>query len=154
MDIDLTLLHSRTEEEISITGVYNIPEEYLDKDLVISANDIEVAGKIYIDNDIDKIKCSIKGDLIIEDSISLEPLNYPISIEYDDKIEENYIKNENTLDIFSFLWENIVLEIPMHYTKVEDFSKYKGDGWKLVDEEELINKNNPFNDLLKDFKEE
>lgn len=154
MDIDLTLLHSRTKEEISITGVYNIPEEYLDKNLVISANNIEVDGKIYIDNDIDKIKCSIKGELIIEDSISLEPLKYPISIEYDDKIEENYIKNENTLDIFSFLWENIVLEIPMHYTKVEDFSKYKGDGWKLVDEEELINKNNPFNDLLKDFKEE
>ena len=154
MDIDLTLLHSRTEEEISITGVYNIPEEYLDKNLVISANNIEVDGKVYIDNDIDKIKCSIKGELEIEDSISLELLKYPISIEYDDKIEENCIKSENTLDIFSFLWENIVLEIPMHYTKVEDFSNYKGDGWKLVDEEELINKNNPFNDLLKDFKEE
>ena len=86
MDIDLTLLHSRTEEEISITGVYNIPEEYLDKNLVISANNIEVDGTVYIDNDIDKIKCSIKGELEIEDSISLELLKYPISIEYDDKI--------------------------------------------------------------------
>ena len=154
MDIDLSLLQSNTVDDISITGVYNIPDSYINKDLVKSINDIKVDGKVYIDNDIEKINCSIIGNIEIEDSVSLEVLNYPISIEYDDKIEENWKKSEKILDIFSFLWENIVLEIPMHYSKVEDFSEYKGDGWKLVSEDELTKNNNPFNDLLKDFKEE
>ena len=155
MDIDLTLLHSKTEEEISITGVYNIPDEYIDKDLVVSANNINVDGYVYLDEeDNDKIKCSIKGNIEIEDSVSLDKLDYPISIEYDDIIEENCKKSENILDIFAFLWENIVLEVPLHLTEVEDFSKYQGDGWKLVDEDELKNNNNPFSDILKDFKEE
>ena len=69
-------------------------------------------------------------------------------------IEENCIKSKNTLDIFLFLWENIVLEVPLQFTKVEDLSKFHGDGWKLVSEEELVKNNNPFGDLLKDFKEE
>lgn len=154
MDIDLSLLQSNTVDEISITGVYDIPDEYINKSLVKSINAINVDGKIYIDNDIEKISCTINGNIIIEDSVSLELLKYPISIEYDDKIEENWKKSEKILDIFSFLWENIVLEIPMHYSKVEDFSDYKGDGWKLVSEDELIKNNNPFSDLLKDFKEE
>ena len=58
------------------------------------------------------------------------------------------------LDIFQFLWENIVLEIPLQFTKVKDLSKFHGDGWKLVSEDELTTRNNPFSDLLKDFEEE
>ena len=91
--------------------------------------------------------------MLLEDSISLEPINYPFSIEYDDIIEENCKKNQNTLDIFSFLWENIVLEVPLQFTKVTDFSKYQGEGWRLVNENELTN-NNPFNELLDQMKEE
>ena len=55
---------------------------------------------------------------------------------------------------FQFLCENIVLEIPLQFTKVKDLSKFHGDGWKLIREDELTNSNNPFSDLLKDFKEE
>ena len=108
-----------------------------------------------IDELTDYIKATITGNIIIEDSISLEPLEYPISIEYDDILEENCKKNENTLDIFQFLWENIVLEIPLQFTKVEDLSKFHGDGWRLISEDELKKHNtNPFSELLKDFKEE
>ena len=155
MDIDLTLLHSKTKEEIDITGTYNIPEEYIDKNLVLEINNLKVDGRIYIGNDEeDMIDCNIEGKIIIEDSISLEPIEYPISIKYDDILEENCKKSENILDIFAFLWENIVLEVPLQFTKVKDLSKFHGDGWKLVSEDELVKNNNPFSDLLKDFKEE
>ncbi|MBE6157283.1 MAG: hypothetical protein E7160_00595 [Firmicutes bacterium] len=155
MDIDLSLLYSKTIEEISISGKYNLPEEYIDKNLVISVEDIAVDGRIYLGSDEeDRVEATIEGNLIIEDSISLEPVEYPFSIKYDDILEENCKKNENTLDIFSFLWENIVLEVPLQFTKVKDLSKFHGDGWKLVSEDELVKNNNPFSDLLKDFKEE
>lgn len=155
MDIDLKLLHSKTVDKIDITNKYDIPDQYIDKNLVLSLKNIQVDGKIYIgSDDEDRIDCTINGNMILEDSISLEPVEYPFSIKYDDILEENSKKNENTLDIFSFLWENIVLEVPLQFTKVKDLSKFHGDGWKLVSEDEITNSNNPFGDLLKDFKEE
>ena len=51
MDIDLSLLYSKTIEEISISGKYNLPEEYIDKNLVISVEDIAVDGKIYVNDE-------------------------------------------------------------------------------------------------------
>ena len=161
MNIDLSLLHSATVKNIDITGTYKIPTEYYENTDVLELNGIEVTGNIYqgvdeeeIDTLEDYVKCSIKGNIILQDSISLEPVEYPILIEYDDILEKNCKKDENTLDIFQFLWENIVLEIPLRFTKVKDLSKFHGDGWKLISEEELVTNNNPFSDLLKDFKEE
>ena len=151
MDIDLTLLHSNTINEIDISNTYNIPKEYIYDEQVIDADNIEVEGKIYLKEQEDYIECNIKGEITIEDSISLEPINYKIDTKYDDFVEENFKKNENTLDIFRFLWENIELEIPLQFTRVEDLSKFHGDGWKLISEEELKHSNNPFSDLLKDF---
>lgn len=151
MDIDLTLLHSNTINEIDISNRYNIPKEYIYDEQVIDAENIEVEGKIYLKEQEDYIECNIKGEITIEDSISLEPIKYKIETKYDDFVEENFKKNENTLDIFSFLWENIELEIPLQFTRVEDLSKFHGDGWKLISEEELKHSNNPFSDLLKDF---
>ena len=52
------------------------------------------------------------------------------------------------------LWENIVLEVPLQFTKVIDFSKFQGDGWKLVSENEPTTNNNPFSELLDKMKEE
>ena len=52
------------------------------------------------------------------------------------------------------LWENIVLEVPLQFTKVTDFSKFQGDGWKLVSENEPTTNNNPFSELLDKMKEE
>ena len=161
MDIDLSLLHSGTVSEIDITNTYTLTKDYYENTGVLELKEISVKGKIYqgaaeeeIDAFQDYITCDITGTMVIEDSISLEPIEYSFSTEYDDILEENCKKNENTLDIFQFLWENIVLEIPLQFTKVKDLSKFHGDGWKLIREDELKNSNNPFSDLLKDFKEE
>ena len=161
MEIDLSLLESGAVDSIDITNNYKMPKEYYENTGILELKDLNVTGKIYrsiSEDDIEQlqnyINCKVEGLMIIEDSISLEPVEYPFLIEYDDILEENCKKNENTLDIFQFLWENIVLEIPLRFTKVKDLSKFHGDGWKLIDEEELKTSNNPFSDLLKDFKEE
>ena len=159
MDIDLMPLHNHMVEKIDISNIYSIPKQYFGTMDIKGLNNIKVNGYIYLspseDNlEADTIKCKIEGNMILADSISLELVEYPFSIEYDDIIEENCKKNENTLDIFSFLWENIVLEVPLQFTKVQDFSKFQGDGWRLVNENELIANNNPFSELLDQIKEE
>ena len=159
MDIDLSLLQSNTVEKIDITGNYNIDSKYYAGSEVLRLDDVKVTGCIYRSEDDegnldDYIQCSIEGKMVIPDSISLEEVAYPFSIEYDDIIEESCKKCENILDIFQFLWENIVLEVPLQFTKVQDLNQFKGDGWKLVSEDELTNTNNPFKDLLKNQEKE
>ena len=112
MDIDLSLLHSGTVPEVDITITYTLTKEYYENTGVLELRNIEVEGKVYrgaaeeeIDEFQDYIDCKITGTMIIEDSISLEPVEYQFSAEYDDILEENCKKNENTLDIFQFLWE-------------------------------------------------
>ncbi len=148
--IDLSLLYSNTKEKIDISNTYNIPKSYITNDDVIALDDIEVEGFITKEEDSLYVKMHVEGQMLLKDSISLEPINYPFSLEYDDILEENCKKDENTLDIFQFLWENIVLEVPLQYTEVEDFSKYHGDGWKLISEDELVKSNNPFTKILED----
>lgn len=161
MDIDLSLLHSHTVEDIDITNTYNIPRDYFENSDILELNNIKVSGKITLatseddyNEEEDYINCLIEGKMILKDSISLEPVDYNFSIEYDDFIEENCKKSQNSLDIFEFLWENIVLEVPLHFTKVEDLKSFRGNGWQLVGEDEPTNTNNPFKDLLNDFKKE
>lgn len=161
MDIDLTPLHSHIVEKIDITNEYSIPSEYFGTTGIKKLDNIKVEGYVYLSpanedmtEEQDCINCKIKGKMLLEDSISLEPIEYPFSIEYDDIIEENCKKNENTLDIFMILCENIVLEVPLQFTKVTDFSKFQGDGWKLVSENEPTTNNNPFSELLDKMKEE
>lgn len=162
MDIDLSLLHSQTVKEIKIDGTYTIPKEYYQDPSILKMENILVTGRVYMGASIDDpdeltdyIDVKIEGNIVLEDSISLEEVDYPISIEYNDILEENCKKSENTLDIFQVLWENIVLEIPLRFTKVDDLSKFHGDGWRLISEDELQKiSNNPFSELLKDYKEE
>jgi len=71
-----------------------------------------------------------------------------LTINYEDILDDFYKKSENKLDIFQLLWENIELEVPLRFTKVEDLSKFQGNGWKLISEEDVPNtSNNPFKNL-------
>ena len=155
MDIDLSLLHSETVSSIDITGAYEIPKEYYENSDIVRLSKVKVNGKITREDEFtDHITCQIEGSMILLDSISLEEVEYPFHVEYDDILEENCKKYENLLDIFLFLWENIVLEVPLQFTKVDDLSKFHGDGWKLISEDEHRYQNNPFSDLLKDYDKE
>ena len=130
MDIDLSLLHSGTVPEVDITNTYTLTKEYYENTGVLELKDIKVEGKIYrgaaeddIDDFQDYVNCKISGTMIIEDSISLDPVEYPFSTEYDDILEENCKKNENTLDIFQFLWENIVKTASFCLTQINEMLK-------------------------------
>ena len=159
MNIDLSLLYSNAVTEIDISDTYSIPKDYYENMDIVSLDNIKVKGKIRrIENeDLEPtlyIDAIIDGVMVIPDSISLEEVDYPFHIEYNDFYEEIDKNNENILDIFAFLWENIVLEVPLQFTKVTDLSKFHGDGWKLISEEDRNLENNPFSELLKEFDKE
>ena len=155
MEIDLSLLLSHQIPSIDISGSYIIPKEYYQNSDIVKLEKVDVLGQVSLDEEeIEHITCQIKGNMILLDSVSLEEVSYPFQIEYDDICDENCKKNEKNLDIFLFLWENILLEVPLQFTKVRDLSKFHGDGWKLISEDEYHFQSNPFSDLLKDYDKE
>ena len=68
-------------------------------------------------------------------------------MEIEEELEDFSEKMENTLDITDILWQNIMLEVPLRVSNVENFNEYQGDGWRLVDEDSIKNTNNPFKEL-------
>ena len=147
MNIDLNF-----NKEYLINDTIIIPKSYYENSGVLDIKNLQVNGRFYYDSENEICgDFDIDGILIIKDSISDEDVEYPISIKYSDILDETLKKDENTLDLFEFLWENIVLEIPLKFTKVMDLSEFHGDGWKLISEEDRISSSNPFNDLLKNF---
>ena len=147
MEIELNFNDSYKLDE-----VVNIPKSYYENSEVKKLDNIKVIGKLYYDTE-DNLYAdvNISGNMLLEDDISLENIEYPFSIEYNDVLDENLKNDKNTLDLFEFLWENIVLEVPLKFTKVTNLSEFHGDGWKLISEEDSIPKNNPFSELLENF---
>ncbi len=93
MDIDLIKLHNHGVDKLDISSIYSIPDSYYGTTGIKKLENIEVNGYVYlspseddITEEVDSIKCTIKGNMVLEDSISLELVEYPFSIEYDDKM--------------------------------------------------------------------
>ena len=154
-EIDLTLLHTNSISKIELDGKYDIPSEYYKDSDVLRLDPVDVRGSIIRETyDIDNINLDVNGTMYLQDCISLEEEKYPFSLKIEGNLEDFTTNLENTLEISSFLWENIVLEVPLKFTKVEDLSKFHGDGWKLVNEDEIASRNNPFKVLLINEEEE
>lgn len=152
--IDLSLLHSNSIEQVHINEDFQFEEEVYQNTDIKKFNYLHVEGIIKRETDDDDfIDLSVSGEMVLADSISLEDVNYPFSFKIEGSLKEILGNCPNTLDILEILWENIVLEIPLKFTKVKDLSKFHGDGWCLMSEEDP-HQNNPFNELLKDFGEE
>lgn len=153
--IDLSLLHSNSVSIIEIDEDIQFDKEVYKNTEIKGFNFIHIKGYIKRETDDDDIiDLSVQGEMIIPDSISLEEISYPFSFKIEGSIKEILGNCPNRLDILEVLWENIVLEIPLKFTRVEDLSKFHGDGWSLMSEDDNTHKNNPFNELLKDFGEE
>ena len=145
MIIDITKLKSNIVDKIDL-DIEVIPDEELLKEAgIIELKDTYVKGFITKDEvDSYNLNVIISGNMVIPCSVSLKPTNYEFSCSIDENIEElleelgKTLKNsENSLDIFPIIWENILMEIPMHIVN-EDIHdvKLSGDGWRVITEEE------------------
>lgn len=137
MKINLNMLPFTINEEIEIPSYY-----YQDTD-IINLDKVKVNGKIdYNILDDVEINLQVSGKMILKDAITNEEVNYPFNIEIKEILAETMGENEkyfekskNILDIIEFLWENIVLEVPISFTK-EKNAHLKGKGWELNKKEE------------------
>ena len=147
MLIDLTKIINSNIARISLDGEVKIPDEYLEKSEIVALKDLKLTGELEKIEDQINITGTLEGTMVLEDSISLEPIDYPFKVEIDEEIDDFLEKSINILDITEILWQNIVLEVPLKLTNVENFDEYHGDGWRLISEDSIENTNNPFKEL-------
>lgn len=149
MIIDITSLNNSSKNYMDIDSSFTIPNECFNNIDIISLKDLNIKGVVEkLDISFITIKAIVSGVMIIPDSISLEPIEYNFECEIDEEIENFDEKSSNLLDITDILWQNIILEVPLKLSNVENFNDYQGDGWKLVSEDSIeTNTNNPFKEL-------
>lgn len=136
MKIDLSVLNYK--DKIEIYESFSYEEEYLKLSNIIKLDDVKLVGYIY-QNNIDEYICKlhVKGVMILPDSITLEPLEKPFEMNLDEVVNDIVENKQNTLDLKEYLWENIVLEVPIRFTK-SDAKNLKGDNWQIIDKESYI----------------
>lgn len=150
MFVNLEEINSNIKEELIVEEEVKIEDTFLNDTSIKKLDNVKLKAVIFRNSaDETILSGTLSGNMHLEDSISLDDIVYPFSIEL-----EEILENEaNTIDILPILWQNIVLEVPLRYTNVSDLSNYSGDGWKLISEEE-VKSNNPFLELKEKFKEE
>ena len=133
MDLTNVLIHNMSyESEIEIScDLYENTDVIDMKDVVLKFSIHKNANQ----DDILDLFC--QGIFLLEDARTLEVVPYPFQVEITDKITEDseisgrFLKNsQNTLDILGILWENIVLEIPISYTKADELIS-ENEGWSI-----------------------
>ncbi len=132
MNINLNLLPITLDDDIII------PESFYKDTDIKRLDNLHVKGIIKYDlSDEVIINLVLTGKMIIIDSITLEEITNDLNINIDTNLEEItsesayfYEKDKNILDIIEFLWENIVLEVPISQTLVSG-TNIEGNGWSL-----------------------
>ena len=161
MIIDITKLKSNIVDKIDLDLDVTVDSEELNKAGIIELKDTKVKGFITKDDlNSYNLNIIISGTMVVPCSVSLKPTNHDFSISVDENMEElledlgKTLKNsENTIDIFPIIWENILMEIPMHIVN-EDIHdvKLSGDGWRVITEEDDDSESvNPELQKLKDL---
>ena len=153
--IDVSLLNSNTIKEVAIDNIIKYDEEYYTNTNILKLSEIKVLGNITkMDTGEFELNLKAEGIMTLPCSITLEPVDYPFSLTIneiiDEKDENNLKKDANTLELKEYLWENIVVEIPLRIVSDSAYKKeYKGNGWQLITDEtkKVNNKDNPFEAL-------
>ena len=137
MELDLNILN--TKSKIDIDDKVYFPKEDLKKAGILDMQEVTVKGTLKYNEEY-QLNLTIKGEMILPCSLTLEPVNYPFNIEIDENIDEfieNSKKTQKTIDILPIIWENILMEIPMKVVSPNAKNmQTKGDGWELITDSE------------------
>ena len=148
MTIDLfnLVVNNKT---INIDSDIIIPNEYLENSGIRRLNNIHFKGNIKkLVDDTYSLEGVLSGTMILADDITLEDYEYNFTSEIEENIEETSINLQKTLDITDILWQNILIEIPSKVVNDKNKNiKLEGNGWRLISEDDLSNKNNPLSEL-------
>ena len=146
MIIDLTKLIYSNLYKLPIKGEVIVPDEMLKNTDIRRISPVKVNGYISNNNEEYELNITISGTMILPCARTLKDIEYPFSSEIDEVIGENDDDsleiNQNRLDIFPIVWQNILVDVPLRVLHPDAKEEsLEGDGWRLItedDEKEVI----------------
>lgn len=81
--------------------------------------------------------------LVLECALTLDPVEYLIETEYDEvhsveNIDEYFLIENNTLDMKSVIWTNILMEKPLSVTLPNAYEILKERGIEIIEDDEVF----------------
>ena len=135
MKFDLNTLN--TKPQIIIDTKINFPKEDLEKAKILKMDEVSVKGQINNNKEESILNLTIKGKMTLPCNLTLDPVDYPFSIEIEENLNEIIENSQKTIDILPIIWENILMEIPMKIVSPKAKNmKTKGEGWELITDSE------------------
>lgn len=147
---DISELLLNKNKKIMVEKDIIVEEEELKKANIKQLLDTSFKGEINKIENYYNINGVLSGVMILSDDVTLEDVSYPFTInisedfgEIEEFSENNLNILENSIDLVSFLWQNIVLEVPSKVRNINTSNvNLQGDGWRLLTEEEYNKGNN------------
>lgn len=141
MIINLNDLNSKNNFKYEIDSEISIDSETIKNTEIRRITPVKVIGYLFFNGNNYELNINISGEMILPCSRTLNDVSYPFNIDIDelfDENDDNYLKiNQNTLDIFPIIWQNILMDIPLRVlSKGANTLPSKGDGWQLISEDE------------------
>lgn len=139
-------LASLSNEVVNYDEDFHIDPSLYSSVGILDLKNLHVSGTVHLNSlSMLVVNLTVTGAMILPDSVTNEPIDYPFTCKIDEEFDINdenfleyYQKSQNILDIMKILWENIVLEVPMRFTKTED-AHLSGDGWSLGEDKNKDN---------------
>ncbi len=142
--LDLTRLQNRLANELRYSDTITLDKSLYENTDIRNLSPVDINAYITRVTDSSySMDLEIKGTMVLPCAITLKDVDYPfdikttVKVSNDDEIDEEYVKiNQNSIDIISIIWQNIVLEIPLRVISEDvDDTPISGDGWKLIRED-------------------
>ena len=104
---------------------------------IIQIKPVHIKGVIsYVKYGSYRVKYSVVAKLILQCSLTLEPVDYDFTGEYDeifsfDPTDDEYLIENNTLDLFTAVWSNIIIDKPIAVKRDDAYEILKSRGIEL-----------------------
>ncbi len=158
MIIDLTGIATNSVKEIAIDNDVVIDSDWYLNTSIRNLRDVKFIGKVIRNVDASyHLIGNLKGIMVLPDDVTLEDVDYVFDVDIEEDIPLNGNESikiiQNRLDITEFLWQNILVEVPL---KVKDPKNegltIEGNGWRLISEDDKsLESNSPLSELSKIF---
>lgn len=155
MFIDITKLITNMVDVIEIDEEFVIDDELLTTTSIKKLENTRFIGKLSSVEFGLMLSGRIIGKMVLTDDITLADVEYNFDINIEEDVQEIFKIKKNIINLIDYLWQNILVEVPLKVRIDNNNVDIKGDGWRLITEEEFNNKSNkPFSELSKLLDEE
>ena len=159
MKIDLTKIIYENNYKVPVSGEIIIPKDLLKTTEIRSISPVKVSGFIYNTEEEYELDINISGEMILGCARTLKDVKYPFNIDINEIIGENSDNSleikQNTLDIFPIVWQNILVDVPLRVLAPDAKEEsLKGDGWRLITEDDKKETIDPRLEALSKFNKE